>query len=193
MTARRMIIGSGLFCSVLVLCVAYWYIAYKNSLKPKCIGQMKVDEIKSIAPDFDAWQATARPWEFVPDSIVQKVAKYLKVRETENLVATYRRKIVCIEPYSFHAVKGEIIFQENKHTSKKHTYVSSRVSAMAKHAKHIPEKSFNRYYKPNLAQAMDAATRFAATPEAVIDNVGTTVPLMIGDIFAGQPIRLAAT
>ena len=83
--------------------------------------------------------------------------------------------------------------QENKHTSKKHTYVSSRVSAMAKHAKHIPERSFNRYYKPNLAQAMDAATRFAATPEAVIDNVGTTVPLMIVDIFAGQPIRLAAT
>ena len=112
MTGRRISMGSILFFSGLVFCAAYWYVAYKNSLKPKCIGQMEVEEVKVIAPDFDVWQATAQPWEFIPDAIVQKVAKYLKVRETENLVATFRRKIVCIEPYSFHAVKGEIIFED---------------------------------------------------------------------------------
>lgn len=80
--------------------------------------------------------------------------------------------------------------QANGHISKRHTYVSGRVSTMAKHAKCISEQSFNRYYKPNIAQAMSAATQFATTPNAILDNVGTTVPLMIYDIFAGKPIHL---
>ena len=83
--------------------------------------------------------------------------------------------------------------QVNGHISKNHTYVSRRVSAMAKHAKYISERSFNKYYKPNIEQAMSAATKFATTPDAVLDNVGTTVPLMIYDIFAGNPIHLATT
>ena len=83
--------------------------------------------------------------------------------------------------------------QANKHTSKRHTDVSGLVSAMAKHAQKIPERLFNKYYKPNLARAMNAATKFAATPDAVLDHVGTTVPLMIDDLFAGKHIHLATT
>lgn len=81
--------------------------------------------------------------------------------------------------------------QENGHISKKHTYISRRVSTVAKHTKHISELTFNKYYKPNIEQAMNAAVQFATTPDGVLDHVGTTVPSMISDIFAGKPIHFA--
>ncbi len=78
---------------------------------------------------------------------------------------------------------------KNEHVSKKHTYVSKRVSTAARHAKRIPELVFNKCYKPNLSKAMSAATVFASEIDAVLDHVGTTVPRLIDDIFEDKPIQ----
>ena len=78
--------------------------------------------------------------------------------------------------------------RENAKISKRHTYVSGRLSGLAKHFKHIKERTFDKLYKPNIGKAMEGARKFATTGEDVLDNVGTTIPLLIENIFNGKSL-----
>lgn len=74
----------------------------------------------------------------------------------------------------------------NERLSRKHTYVSRRVSAEARHTKHISERTFDKYYRGNLKSAIDAASRFATDEAEVLDHVGTTLPKLMKEIFDEQ-------
>lgn len=76
--------------------------------------------------------------------------------------------------------------QDNVRVSKRHTYVSGLVSRLARHYKHINEHTFDRYYGPCLGKATKNAQKFAVTEEAVLDEVGTTMPRLIKEIFNGR-------
>ena len=71
----------------------------------------------------------------------------------------------------------------NERLSRKHTYVSRRVSAEARHTKHISERTFDKYYRGALKSAIDAASRFATDEVEILDQVGTTVPKLMKEIL----------
>lgn len=71
----------------------------------------------------------------------------------------------------------------NEKMSRKHTYVSRRVSSEAKHAKYISERTFDKYYKNTLRLAMKAASVFATDEVTVLEQIGTTIPKLIKEIF----------
>lgn len=82
--------------------------------------------------------------------------------------------------------KGELLkpeelerIKENARSSQKHTYVSKKVSDLAKHAKRIPSTTFDTYYWERLPYAMEAAQAFATKNEDLIERVGTTLPDLI--------------
>lgn len=72
---------------------------------------------------------------------------------------------------------------ENKKLSKKHTYVSKRVWDIARHAKYIPGRVFEKSYKPNIQRAMTAAKCFATKFEDVLDGPGTTILDLLESVF----------
>lgn len=79
----------------------------------------------------------------------------------------------------------------NEKVSVKHTYVSKRVSDIARHAKRIPAHTFDRLYKPNISKAINSSGCFAATAEAVIESPGSTMPLLMSDILHDSQISEA--
>lgn len=70
----------------------------------------------------------------------------------------------------------------NRKVSRQHTYLSSRVSRLAHHAKQIRGSVFDHCYYPNLGKAMKAARTFAGDAERVLDQVGTTIPDLMHEI-----------
>ena len=110
---RNVVMGGVVILLVVALGVVCWCIDYKISLRPKCLVCIDVGRVKRVVPDFEDWQASSQPWESVPFDVAKKLCGALQVKTDENIVATYRRKIVRIEPDSFHAVKGRIIFEDS--------------------------------------------------------------------------------
>lgn len=68
---------------------------------------------------------------------------------------------------------------QNEKISRRHTYVSKRVSDLAGHAKKISWPVFDKHYRPNLSKAIESAKSFAQTNEDILDRVGTTMPALL--------------
>lgn len=64
----------------------------------------------------------------------------------------------------------------NKKVSKKHTYVSKRVSDLAGHGKRISERVFDVYYWQERERALRAAETFARQNEDILNQLGTSLP-----------------
>lgn len=97
---------------VLMACIGCWYADYRCSLIPKCLGSIDFEMAEKIHPDIATWRASARPWEFVSFPVTKKLCECLSIKADKYVVATYHRRIKRIEPYSFHAVKGRLIFED---------------------------------------------------------------------------------
>ena len=101
-----------MFGMVLMTCIVYWYIDYRRSLIPRCLGWVDYETATKVDPDIVTWRGVARDWEFVPYSTTQKLCEYLSVKTDGKVVATYHRKIKRIVPYSFHEAYGTIVFED---------------------------------------------------------------------------------
>lgn len=71
----------------------------------------------------------------------------------------------------------------NKKVSKKHTYVSKRVSDLAGHGKRISPRVFDDHYWKTREKAMRAAEAFARKNEDVLNRLGTSLPDLMNEIF----------
>lgn len=71
----------------------------------------------------------------------------------------------------------------NVRVSKNHTYVSRLVSEIARHAKYISTAVFDRFYKCNLQKAMETASAFASRNEDIMNDIGTSIPVLLSTIF----------
>lgn len=75
----------------------------------------------------------------------------------------------------------------NKKVSCAHTYVSKWVSDLAHHSKDISPGKFKSIYKTTLQKARLAAKRFAQTNDEVLDKVGTTITVLMDELFGPLP------
>ena len=71
----------------------------------------------------------------------------------------------------------------NKHISKDNTYASRLLSSLAHHQKKINSTAFNQLYLHKTKKALLAAKRFATDETAVLDELGTRVPIIIEPII----------
>lgn len=71
----------------------------------------------------------------------------------------------------------------NVRVSKNHTYVSRLVSEIARHAKYISTAVLDRFYKCNLQKAMETASAFASRNEDIMNDIGTSIPVLLSTIF----------
>lgn len=76
-----------------------------------------------------------------------------------------------------------VALKENRKISKAHTYASSYVSKIARHKKRISESTFNKFYKLNLQKAINGAAEFSINPLELLDEVGSSVPLLLNEIL----------
>ena len=72
--------------------------------------------------------------------------------------------------------------ETNAYVSGKNTYSASLVAQHAHHAKSIPEMTFKRLYLPKIRSALKRAAKLATDEDAVIDRLGTRVPVLIQDL-----------
>ncbi|MBR4170629.1 MAG: hypothetical protein IKR48_03155 [Kiritimatiellae bacterium] len=104
-----------------------WYVDYRLSLAPRLLFSIGFEDAKHFCPDLVAWRDGANPWEFVPNDIARSLCDHENIAE-RNVVATYRMRIVGFEPYSFHAVKGDIKIE---HSQEDKVYVYSYAARYA--------------------------------------------------------------
>lgn len=84
---------------------------YYHNLHPKLVYECRLDYAKGQCPEVAVWVRERNPWERVPESIAYKI--YDKpIPNTRLLIATYENKIVRFVPYTFHAVKGDIVTEK---------------------------------------------------------------------------------
>ena len=81
---------------------------YYHDLQPKLVYECSLDYAKVQCPEVVAWVMERNPWERVPDSLSYQICDK-QVPNTKLLIATYEYKIVRFVPYTFHAVKGDIL------------------------------------------------------------------------------------
>lgn len=67
-------------------------------------------------------------------------------------------------------------FLENSKISQHNTKVSIEVSKRAHHAKSIGKSAFDRYYLPNIENAIAQANQFATDYPDILDKLGTNLP-----------------
>ena len=63
----------------------------------------------------------------------------------------------------------------NKKVSTHHTFVSKEVSNIAKHSKKISQKTFDRYYFPNIYVAIENSRQFESKLPELFNNLGTNL------------------
>ena len=127
MTVKRIVLPYAIIISVTAICCLCWYINYRVNLNPKLLFSIDFDGAKRICPNIVSWRDTANTWEFVPYDIVLALCNHKGIAE-RRVMATYRMKIVGFEPYSFHAVKGDIKIE---HTQENKIYVYSYAARYA--------------------------------------------------------------
>ena len=120
MTVKRIILILGIIVAATVTSCLCWYINYRATLEPKLLFSIDFEVAKHICPNIVSWRDTANTWEFVPYDIVRMLCEHNGMSE-KHVTATYRMKIVGFDPYSFHAVKGEIKI-ERSHEDKVYVY-----------------------------------------------------------------------
>ena len=107
MTVKRISLIVGIIVVTIAISCFCWYINYRVTLKPKLLFSIDFGVAKQICPNIVSWRDTAKTWEFVPYDIVRALCNHNGMSE-KHVTATYRMKIVGFDPYSFHAVKGDI-------------------------------------------------------------------------------------
>ena len=113
MIIKRMVFPFAIVVALTAISCLCWYIDYKANLKPKLLFSIDFDEAKRISPNIISWRDTANTWEFVPYEIVRALCDHSGISE-RHVMATYRMEIVDFEPYSFHAVKGDIKIERSQ-------------------------------------------------------------------------------
>lgn len=67
----------------------------------------------------------------------------------------------------------------NERCSDAHTYASKLLNKLVRQKKSVRATAFNRLYLPKTRTAMKKAEKFASGPAAVLDEIGTTVPILV--------------
>ena len=127
MIVKRIILTLGIIVAATAASSLCWYINYRATLKPKLLLSIDFEVAKQICPNIVSWRDTASTWEFVPYDIVRTLYDHNGISE-RRVVATCRMKIVGFEPYSFHAVKGDIKIE---HSQEDRVYVYSYAARYA--------------------------------------------------------------
>ena len=113
MIIKRIVLAFAIVVALTAISCLCWYIDYKANLKPKLLFSIDFDEAKRVCPNIISWRDAANTWEFVPYDIVRTLCDQNGISE-RRVIATYRMKIVGFEPYSFHAVKGDIKIERSQ-------------------------------------------------------------------------------
>lgn len=113
MIIKRIVLAFAIVVALTAISCLCWYIDYKANLKPKLLFSIDFDEAKRVCPNIISWRDAANKWEFVPYDIVRTLCDQNGISE-RHVIATYRMKIVGFEPYSFHAVKGDIKIERSQ-------------------------------------------------------------------------------
>lgn len=69
--------------------------------------------------------------------------------------------------------------QVNERCSDTHSYASNLLRMLVRQKKHIRETDFNRLYLPKTRIAVKKSDKLASSPLAVLDEIGTTVPVLV--------------
>ena len=107
MIIKRLVLISMVFVVSALIYILCWYIDYNRNLTPKLMQAVDVEIARQICPELGPWENNSNPWEFLPRDLTRKICISLKI-PCDNVVATYKKKIVSFLPYCFNAVKGEI-------------------------------------------------------------------------------------
>ena len=113
MIIKRIVLAFAIVVALTAISCFCWYIDYKANLKPKLLFSIDFDEAKRVCPNIISWRDAANTWEFVPYDIVRTLCDQNGISE-RRVIATYHMKIVDFEPYSFHAVKGDIKIERSQ-------------------------------------------------------------------------------
>jgi len=90
-----------------------WLCSYYASLHPQllCTCSLKIAAAK--CPEIGGWVAKREPWEWLPAEFIPMINSE-PVSANDCVFATYEEKIVRFEPYSFHAVKGNLVEEKGE-------------------------------------------------------------------------------
>lgn len=66
--------------------------------------------------------------------------------------------------------------QENKKISNRHTFVSSKLSEKAHHAKKITHRKFEKSYLPNIDLAIERSKQFSQDENELMNKLGSNMP-----------------
>lgn len=69
--------------------------------------------------------------------------------------------------------------QANERCSDAHSYAGKLLSTLVRQKKNVRATDFNRLYLPKTRIAMKKAEKLASSPVAVLDEIGTTVPVLV--------------
>ena len=90
---------------IIIICLIMYTCIYQSGLHPKLVYECSLEHAETVCPEISEWVGEGKPWQRVPFDLIPKF--YDKpVQDNKCLLAIYQLKIVRLNPYTFHAVKG---------------------------------------------------------------------------------------